>query len=92
MTRPDHLKAKLVVSMAWVALLFITFFISIITAVLTRETKWRKTKSFWRFLHENARESGVNKKVIRTLDTTATILALAGLVIGLTGMVTRTIY
>ena len=88
MTRSDHLKVKLVVSMAWVALLVITVFISVISALLTWETNVRKTKSFWRFLRKNSRESGVNKKVIRTLDTTATILALTGLVIGLTGVVT----
>ena len=88
MTRSNHFKVKLVVSMAWVAVLFITVFITMITTFLTYETKVRKTRSFWRFLRENAQESGVNKKVIRTLDTTATILALAGLVIGLTGMVT----
>ena len=88
MTRSDHIKVKLVVSMAWVVVMFITVFITPITFFLTWETKKRKTESFWRFLRENARESGVNKKVIRTLDTTATILALAGLVIGLTGMVT----
>ena len=35
------------------------------------------------FLRKNVREPGVNKKVIRCLDTIATILGLVGLVLGL---------
>ena len=47
------------------------------------EQKWDKFKAAAAFLRKNVREPGVNKKVIRCLDTTATILGLTGLVLGL---------